>query len=302
MGTKHATLLVAVLSIVGCRKAQPDPSVLQAVSSSKLSRTPAPKPADYVGFDRNDYLGDDRLADLYKHFAFVGYWLNIPPGAKSNPWVGKRQILRDTGFGFVVLANGRLDAEIKKAKITPEALGKKDAAEAIIAARREGFPDKTILFLDQEEGGRLLPEQTAYFLAWTEAVAISNFRAGSYLSGQPSNDGTGPDGKPLMITTAQDVREQIAAKHLHPVVFWVSQDECAPGGPAPGCTLQPPHIQESGTPDAPVWQYAQSPRRPELTKSCAKTYAADGNCYAAVSTDLFLDLNVSDSPDPSHGR
>jgi hypothetical protein len=296
MGIKHATLLAALLSVTACRKdAAPDPSQAAKVETPQSQ-------ADYVGFDRNDYPGDDRLSDLHKHFAFVGYWLNVPPGATSNPWVGKRQLLRSTGFGFLVLANGRLDAEIKKSKLSPEALGKKDAAEAIAAARREGFPDHTILFLDQEEGGRLLPEQAAYFFAWTEAVAASPFRAGSYLSGQPSDDGTGPDGKPLKITTAKDVRQQIAARHLHPVIFWVAQDECAPAGPAPGCTIQPPHIKDSGTLDAPVWQYAQSPRRPELTKSCAKTYAADGNCYAGVSTDLFLDLNVADSRDPSQGR
>ncbi len=51
-----------------------------------------------------------------------------------------------------------------------------------------------------------------------------------------------------------------------------------------------------------VWQYSQSPRRPELTKSCAKTYAKDNLCYAGVTTDLFLDLDVAGSADPSHGR
>ena len=267
------------------------------------------KAAQYVGFDRNEYPGDERLAELHKSFAFAGYWLNVPPGARMNTWGGKRETLRAAGFGFLVLANGRLDAEILRAKaggakaggakISPAALGKKDAAEAIAAAEREEFPEKTILFLDQEEGGRLLPEQADYFFGWTEAVAVSKYRAGAYLSGQASEDGKGPDGKVLMVTTAQDVREQIAARHLHGVVMWVSQDEC---GPAPGCTVEAPRLAESGTLDAPVWQYAQSPRRPELTRSCAKTYGADGNCYAGVTKDLFLDLNVADSADPSGGR
>ena len=252
-----------------------------------------------MGFDRNGYPGDDRLTELHRQFAFVGYWLNNPPGAKTNGWQGKRTTLVNAGFGFLVLWNGRLDAEIKRAKLSPEALGQKDASDAIAAAKREGFPDHTILFLDQEEGGRLLPEQAAYFLAWTEAVAASAYLPGSYLSGQPSPDGNGPDGKPATITTAQDVREQIAARHLHPVVFWVAQDACPP---APGCTIQPPALKDSGTLDAQVWQYAQSPRRPELTRSCAKTYAKDGECYAGVTADLFLDLDVAGSADPSHGR
>ena len=201
-----------------------------------------------------------------------------------------------------MLANGKLDKEIKDDDLGPEELGRKDAAAAIAAAHREGFPEKTVIFLDQEEGGRLLPEQAEYLLAWTEAVAQSPFKPGAYLSGQPVPDGNGPDGKPITVTTAQDVREQIAAKHLHSVVFWVAQDTCAPAGPAPGCVLPPPALNQSGTPDADVWQYAQTPRRPELTKSCAKTYAPDNNCYAGATKDLFLDLNVASSADPSHGR
>jgi len=284
-------LLVAIVAVGACRSAQqyPQPDVAD----------PPPAAEKFVGFDRNGYPGDARLPELRKHFAFVGYWLNNPPGETANTWLGKRAAVRDAGFGFLVLANGRLDAEIKKSKLTPDALGKQDAAAAIAAAAREGFPPGAILFLDQEEGGRLLPEQAAYFFAWTEAVAASAYQPGGYVSGQPSDDGPGPDGKPVTITTAQDLREQVAARHLHRVVFWVAQDACPP---APGCILNPPDVKASGTFDADIWQYAQSPRRPGITKSCAKTYAADGSCYAGVSTDLFLDLDVATSADPSHGR
>jgi hypothetical protein len=253
----------------------------------------------FVGFDRNDYPGDARLADLHKHFAFTGYWLNNPPGAATNSWQGKRAQLRAAGFGFLVLFNGRLDSEIKRSKFSPAALGQQDAAAATAAAKRESFPPATVLFLDQEEGGRLLPEQSAYFFAWTEAIAASPYRPGAYLSGQNAPDGTLPNGKPTFITTAQDVRAHIASNRLHPVALWVAQDTCPP---SPGCTVNPPSLSQSGTPDAIVWQYAQSPRRTDLTRSCAKTYASNGNCYAGVSKDLFLDINVADSPDPSHGR
>lgn len=261
--------------------------------------SPAQSSSKFVGFDRNGYPGDGRLEELHKHFAFIGYWLNNPPGEKKNAWAAKRSVLRNAGFGFLVLWNGRIDAEIKRSSLAPEPLGQQDAADAIARARTEGFPPQTILFLDQEEGGRLLPEQSAYFFGWTEAVAASGYRAGSYLSGQPSPDGSGPDGKPTTITTAQDVREQIAARHLHPVVFWVAQDACPP---APGCTIEPPNLNASGTLDVEVWQYAQSPRRPSITRSCAQTYAKDGQCYAGATGDLFLDLDVAKSADPSHGR
>jgi hypothetical protein len=248
----------------------------------------------YVGFDRNQYPGDEALPALRKHFAYTGYWLTNPPGAHRNSWVGKRQILVQQGFGFLVLANGKFDKEILAARMKPEALGRKDAAIATAAATREGFPSKTILFLDQEEGGRMLPEQMAYLLAWSEAVAKAGFHPGIYASGQIVHEGPG-----ITITTVQDIRAHVAAQHLHEIAIWVYEDDCPP---APGCTLQPPLLSASGTPDAIVWQYAQSPRRPRNTAACAKTYAADGNCYAGDLNRLLLDLNVANSPDPSGGR
>src|ERR1700722_7494979 len=88
----------------------------------------------YVGFDINDYPGDQTLPTLRRHFAFVGYWLNNPPGETHNSWVGKREVLVRHGFGFLVLFNGRLEAEIKKEKrsgTSPASLGVRDAAAAV---------------------------------------------------------------------------------------------------------------------------------------------------------------------------
>ena len=256
-----------------------------------------PAAGPHLGFDRNDYPGDAALPALRQHFAFSGYWLNNPPGEHQNTWAGKREAFLRNNFGFLVLFNGRLDAEILKAQksgTTSAALGQKDAAAAITAAQREHFPAHTILFLDQEEGGRLLPEQSAYLFAWTEAIASSAYSPGAYVSGQPV-----PDNPGQTITTAQNIREQVAAKHLHPVALFVYQDACPPSN---GCTFNPPAITAAGTPDIAAWQYAQSPRRPEITRSCAKTYAPDGNCYAPNLPKLHLDLSVSTSSDPSHGR
>jgi len=303
--TLFATSLAFTGWLTGCT-GQPD-TTLAAASLPVIAAPPQPTPAatpSFTGFDRNTYPGDDRLAELHQHFTFTGFWLNNPPGEQTNTWSGHRQRLRDAGFGFVVLFNGRLDAQIRHAPTTADALGRADAQAAIAAAHHEGFPDGTILFLDQEEGGRLLPEQSAYFFGFTQAIAASPYQPGAYLSGQPSDDGPGTNGKRIMVTTAQDVTETVAAKHYHPVALWVAQDACPP---APGCTVAPAAVShlspnDSGTLDAIVWQYAQSPGRPELTRSCAKTYARDGNCYAGLTKDLYLDLNLASSPDPSHGR
>jgi hypothetical protein len=251
----------------------------------------------YVGFDSNDYPGDEILPALRRHFSYVGYWLNNPPGERQNSWVSKREALMGHGFGFLVLFNGRLEGEIKKEKrsgTAPAALGARDATAAVAAAGREHFPAHTIIFLDQEEGGRLTADQSAYLLAWTEAVAHLGYLPGVYGSGQPVGDGPGET-----ITTVQNIREQVAAQHLHQIAMWVYQDACPP---ANGCSLQPPPLDSSGISDIAVWQYAQSPRRKEITAACGKTYAADGNCYASDLPNLPLDLSVSGSADPSHGR
>jgi hypothetical protein len=250
-----------------------------------------------IGFDRNNYPGDNVLPILRQHFLFTGYWLNNPPGEHQNTWAGKREILLSDNFGFLVLFNGRLDAEILKARktgISPALLGEKDATVAVAAAQREHFPAHTILFLDQEEGGRLLPEQSAYLFGWTEAIARSVYSPGAYVSGQPV-----PDAPGKTITTAQNIREQVAVRHLHPIALFIYQDACPPSN---GCTLTPPPITTAGISDIAAWQYAQSPRRPEITHSCAKTYAPNGNCYVPNLPGLHMDLNVALSPDPSHGR
>ena len=99
----------------------------------------------YLGFDRNCYPGDQYIPLLRKTFRFTGYWLNVPPGATTNTWVGKRAMLQAAGFGFAVLFNGRLYQEIRSSR-SAEELGKKDAAAAITACMREGFHRGTVIF------------------------------------------------------------------------------------------------------------------------------------------------------------
>lgn len=251
----------------------------------------------YLGFDLNSYPGDQALPALRQHFSFAGYWLNNPPGAQQNGWQGKRDLLIHNGFGFLVLFNGRLDDEIiktQKSGTLPATLGRNDAAAAVAAAHREHFPPNTIIFLDQEEGGRLLPEQADYLFAWTEAVARSGYRPGVYGSGQPVKEGHGHT-----ITTAEDISSHVAGQHLHEIVLWVTQDECPPSN---GCVLKNLPPADSGTSAAAVWQYAQSPQRKPQTAACTKTYSKDGNCRVPDAGNLPVDLDTANSPDPSRGR
>ena len=283
-----------ILFTVVCMTVISSMSCAQTTSASGSVQASMPP---HLGFDRNLYPGDAALPALRRHFAFTGYWLNNPPGETTNTWLGKRDTLLRNNFGFLVLFNGREDAQIIRAQrrgTRADVLGKQDASAAIAAAQREHFSAGTVLFLDQEEGGRLLPEQASYLFSWTEAVSASIYKPGVYLSGQPVDDGPGKT-----ITTAEDVRQQVAAKHLHPVALFVYQDACPP---SKGCTLAPPAISAAGIAGITAWQYAQSPRRPDITRSCAKTYAADNNCYAPGVSGIYLDMDLGISDDPSHGR
>jgi hypothetical protein len=261
--------------------------------------------ASYLGFDRNDYPGEAALSNLRKTFRYTSYWLNPPPGETANGWVGKRAILRENGFGFLVLFNGHTDAEIKAAALhgrSAAALGAAEGKAAVAAAAREGFPADVVIFLDQEEGGRLLPEQDAYIFAWIDAVRAAGARAGVYCSGIDVPEGKGT------VNTAQDIVEQESAraqssskdKNPEPRLFlWIADDQCPP---APGCTLAAPRLTGAFTRPvsdfAEVWQYAQSPYRPEFSAHCSARPATDGNCNAP-GTKLFVDLNTANSPDPS---
>jgi len=256
----------------------------------------------YIGFDRNIYPGDKALPLLHKTFQYTSYWLNNPPGTNVNSWKGKRALLKQNGFGFLVLFNGRLEAALGSVDARAATKGTADGKAAAAAAAREGFAQGVLIFLDQEEGGRLTPPQAAYLFAWVDAVRAAGDRAGVYCSGIMVTDESGP------ISTALDIAQREAGrakagKSAESLSIWIANDECPP---SPGCTVQRPALS-AGVPDLPlvhvsVWQYAQSPRRKEFTAQCPKNYAPDGNCYAPgmpQGATSFIDLNVADSADPS---
>jgi Domain of unknown function (DUF1906) len=275
----------------------------------------------YLGFDRNDYPGDGNLKILRNTFSYTGYWLNHPPGENSNSWAGHRAAVESAGFGFLVLFNGRLYAELKSVENAAR-LGTSDAAEAVASARREGFRWGTIIFLDQEQGGRMLPEQKAYIYSWVDGVSAAGFRVGVYCSGIPAKDDAN-------VVTAEDIREhagdsipEIAhggaratekaadrsarATQTHAareIVFWAINDACPP---SPGCAFpeHPASPAKSGVSFAEVWQFAQSPRRKDVAAHCT-SYNRNGSCYPPEiprNENLYIDVDSASSPDPSHGR
>jgi hypothetical protein len=250
-----------------------------------------PAQTSYLGFDLNEYPGDNSLPALRKTFSFGSYWLGPPPGYKTTDWLGKRALMQSHGFGFVVLYNGRMTRNLKSLADANQK-GSLDAERAAKLARQEGFPNGTIIFLDIEEGGRLSDNYHDYVHAWIDTLAKENFRAGAYCSGVLL-----PDGPGRTITSAQDLSDRLGARKL---AFWIFNDVCPP---APGCVFPQtaPAVAQGGFPEAAVWQYAQSPRRKDRTSHCVATYAPDGNCYAPGDTarKWFLDANVATTANPS---
>ena len=254
----------------------------------------SPTPRTYLGFDLNTYPGDGALPILRKTFSFSGYWLGPPPGAKENNWLGKRQLLLAQQFGFLLLYNGPLGAELKSAAQAAKR-GATDAANAAGSAKKERFPSRAIIFLDIEEGGRLSENYHAYLRSWIDELARAGYRAGVYCSGMVVNEGRG-----VTIVTADDIRKNVGDREL---AYFIFNDLCPP---SPGCvsSRNPPPPSGSGVKYATIWQFAQSPRRKDRTAQCASSYNPDGNCYAPgdAAHAWFLDLDSAATPDPSNAR
>jgi hypothetical protein len=267
--------------------------VFAAPLQSAATEKGAARRISYLGFDLNTYPGDAALPVLRRDFSFAGFWLNAPPGAKGNTWRGKRTAVLAQGFGFLVLCNGPQSRELKSEAQAPTR-AVTDAARASAVARSEGFPPRTIIFLDIEEGGRLTENYHAYLMRWIDELARAGYRAGVYCSGMPVDEGQG-----VTINTADNIRDHVGSRELS---YFIYNDACPP---SPGCSVakNPPAVSAGGVSYASVWQFAQSPRRKEYTRRCAGGYNSDGNCYAPgdAAHAWFLDLDSATTSDPSNG-
>lgn len=285
--------IIATTLILACSFDERPTSLPSSGRAEGGPRQSMPQTANaFVGFDRNEYPGDAALAVLRKSFAFASYWLSAPPGGKTNSWTGKRAVLQAQGFGFLLLYQGRTSSQLTK-QICVDA-GLADAQAAAAAARREGFPEGSRIFLDVEEGGRFSEEYHAYLRSWAQSLKNERFRPGIYCSGIVVEERGGSK-----IISADDIRQHIGVED---VVYWVFNDACPP---SPGCTAvgEPRALSASGVGYASVWQYVRSPREKKVARHCPG-YALDGNCYAPgdAKRQWFLDMNVATTANPSAAR
>src|SRR5207302_5518215 len=123
----------------------------------------------WPGWDSNDSPGHDAMELLRPDCAFTGYWVGSPPDDATICWTGKRELLRSEGFGFVLLFAGPTSGQLRDQPYTRKRVAD-DTQAAAAAARREGFPPGSVIFLDIEEGGRLPSTYFTYLKAWASEL------------------------------------------------------------------------------------------------------------------------------------
>jgi hypothetical protein len=223
-----------------------DGSAQQTVVPSRVDdSTPTAASAGVPGFDTRDYPGDAVMASwrAQSPYRWVGYYL-VAPCQTGTSWQGKREALRRMGWGVAVLFIGEqawapgaapppdsVPARCTRANVTGER-GAADGRAAAAAARAEGFPRRTVVYLDVERTDSVPDAQLEYARAWARALRTAGYTPGLYAHAR--NVG------PLLAAMRGDGRRG-------DVPLWVAAET----GFTPGT-----HPSASGFAEADVWQGA----------------------------------------------
>ena len=233
------------------------------------------------GFDTRDYPGDAVMRAWFgsSPYRWVGYYLPAPCYTGTT-WTGRRDGLRNIGWGFAVLFVGEQDwrampgaaadtaavedPRCSSAHLTAEQ-GNAHADAAATAAAADGFPAGTVIFLDVERVDRVSPELATYVRSWMGRMLDD----GRYTPGLYAHD---INVEELYAILADEfVRHQRSDRPP----LWVARPAGFDLRSAP---------RESGYAAALIWQGILDTRE-----------EWDG-------ARLNIDVNVSTSADPSGGR
>src|SRR5262245_2185189 len=145
----------------------------------------------YVGFDTNKYPGDAAMNAWKKSgkYDWVGYYLEAPCHSDDS-WSGKRVRLTQNGWGLAVIYVGQQTwgksipltsstGNDCSTKLVNAAQGKVDARHAIDMAKREGFDQGTVIFLDVEAMSAVPRGMRDYYTSWARTLLAD----GRYLPG-----------------------------------------------------------------------------------------------------------------------
>jgi len=137
----------------------------------------------FPGIDRSGYPGDSlmRLLRTEARVVWTGFYLAPAPSHPQAGWMQKRAFLRDLGYGLAPLYVGQQQGG-PGSHILTAAQGRIDALEAVRLARRAGFPDQSVLYLDIESGPPAAAALMAYYRAWVQGVVAADYTPGVYCS------------------------------------------------------------------------------------------------------------------------
>ncbi|MEO6526057.1 MAG: glycoside hydrolase domain-containing protein [Gemmatimonadaceae bacterium] len=157
-----------------------------------------------LGFDTHTYPGDQTMAAWKKApgapYRWVGFYLPSPCH-KDRSWSGQRQTLVDMGWGLAVVYVGQQTWGRTPRKLTPARVaalvkskascnadfvaaerGIADGIDAVAVAESEGFPQRSIVFLDIERMEKMPEAMRAYYRAWSKQLLVDGrYRPGVYV-------------------------------------------------------------------------------------------------------------------------
>jgi hypothetical protein len=233
------------------------------------------------GFDTRDYPGDNVMRAWFgaSPYRWVGYYLPAPCYTGTT-WSGRRNALRNIGWGFAVLFVGEQDwgaigravtdtTFVENPRCSSEHLtaerGSTHADAAAVAAAADGFPAGTTIFLDVERVDRVSPELSTYVRSWAARLLDE----GRYTPGLYAHD---INVEELYAILADEFGRR---QRTDRAPLWVAR-------PAGFDLRSSP--RESGYAVALIWQGVLD------------------TSEEWSGTRLNIDVNVSTSADPSRGR
>jgi hypothetical protein len=217
LSLKRILVSFAAIAAIGiaCGRSTTEPAAADAVAdaaakvaqvAAAVTGQDAPLADDqldgkHLGFDTHTYPGD-RTMRAWKNAAnapyrWVGYYL-VSPCHKDDSWSGKRQTLIDMGWGIAAVYVGqqtwgrtpkplttRRLAQLRKSKASCNAdfltteRGVIDGQDAIARTTAEGFPARSVVFLDIERMEKMPQAMRNYYRAWARTL----LQNGRYLPG-----------------------------------------------------------------------------------------------------------------------
>ena len=178
--------------------------VAAKMTGQKSPMADAQQEGKVMGFDTHTYPGDETMRAWKSApgapYRWVGYYLPAPCH-RDRSWSGKRQTLVDMGWGLAVVyvgqqTWGRTPRKLSPARAAAIANSKKpcnadlltaergraDGDDAIMATEREGFPRRSIVFLDIERMEKMPQAMRDYYRAWTKRLLEDGrYRPGVYV-------------------------------------------------------------------------------------------------------------------------